>query len=443
VLISANNWQQPYPVYPLGISYLASYIRQVLPEIEITLLDANQDEFSAETLLQLSPSLIGISLRNIDNVDSTNEKSFIEEYQLLINRIKAATSAPIILGGAGFSIYPHRLLQQFEVDYGVAGEGELALSAFIEAMISERPLHNIDGVICRNCQQSENKKRSYLSEPKLNFEQNLLPFYWQSSGMLNIQSKRGCPYQCVYCTYPNIDGRIVRNLPITQITDTLKSAYENHGVDYVFFTDSVFNIASKYNAKLADALINLDLPIKWGAYFSPHKLSLSQLQHYQASGLKHVEFGTESFSNSTLRAYNKPFDVEEVLQVSHYCEQLSIYYAHFLIVGGIGENEASLQETLDNTQHIQNGVLFPYFGMRIYPNTILQHKAIEQKVIGGNEPLLKPRYYINHNLDFAEFKRKAKSSKQAWVMPDDEKNELIEERLRAKGYKGPLWEYYL
>ena len=444
VLISANQWKKPYPVYPLGVSYLASYLREKLPWLKVTLLDVNQPQFEINTINDIQPDLIGLSLRNIDDVDSINQQCFVDGYTKLIRQIKASSTTPIILGGAGFSIYPKQLLEKFEIDFGIAGEGELALTRFLQAMSAGETIDGIPGVIYRHKpQEAEPAKIQYISQPKLSFEQNLLPFYWNASGMLNIQTKRGCPYSCIYCTYPLIDGKKVRTLQPDQIVDTLQQAYTEHNIDYVFFTDSVFNIDPNYNSELAEALIKAALPIKWGAYFSPFNLTREQLQHYQAAGLSHIEFGTESLANSTLEAYGKPFNVEHVYAVSESCYRLKINYAHFLIIGGVGETQGSLNETVRNSTRLKNTVFFSFFGMRIYPGTKLQKIAIKENKIAANDSLIRPKYYLNESLDYAAFRQSVKNSGQAWVMPDDTTNHDIETELRKRGRRGPLWEYLI
>ncbi len=37
ILVSANRHTEPYPVYPLGISYLSSYLAREMPDLEISI----------------------------------------------------------------------------------------------------------------------------------------------------------------------------------------------------------------------------------------------------------------------------------------------------------------------------------------------------------------------------------------------------------------------
>jgi hypothetical protein len=39
ILVSANRYAEPYPVYPLGISYLSSFLSREIPELEIHIFD--------------------------------------------------------------------------------------------------------------------------------------------------------------------------------------------------------------------------------------------------------------------------------------------------------------------------------------------------------------------------------------------------------------------
>ncbi|MFQ7386716.1 MAG: radical SAM protein [Alistipes sp.] len=73
--------------------------------------------------------------------------------------------------------------------------------------------------------------------------------------MLNIQTKRGCPYDCIYCLYPSIDGRCVRTMDPEAIAENILRAKRDYGISYLFFTDSVFNIGPEYNVRLAETLI--------------------------------------------------------------------------------------------------------------------------------------------------------------------------------------------
>ncbi len=444
LLISANRHKIPYPVYPIGLSYLRGYLERHIANFKIEIFDCNNasNQQLADEIERLKPKYIGVSLRNIDGANSLDRSSFVEGYREILATIRAHSRAVVIIGGAGFSIYPQKLFELLQPDYGIVGEGEQSLCWLIEALEQGAATHQIEGVVGQyDGRVCVTPHRSYLRSLDVQFEHSLVDYYWQQSGMLNIQTKRGCPFHCIYCSYPIIDGSRVRTLDPDVIVENIRALKQQTEIDYLFFTDSVFNISPDYNALLAEKLIRSGVKIRWGAYFAPHNLTNEMLRLYKESGLTHVEFGTESFSDQQLAAYGKTFTFDDVLRSSQLCLDNNIYYAHFLILGGYGETKRSLAETFENSRKIQYSVNFPYFGMRIYPGTRLQQLAIEERVISEEDSLIEPTYYIAPGFDVEQAKIDALATGKAWVFPDDPASEMIEVLRGKKHKKGVLWEY--
>jgi radical SAM superfamily enzyme YgiQ (UPF0313 family) len=443
ILVSANRHSVPYPVYPLGISYLNTYLAEQMPMLEIRLFDFMTGSFEeyASLLSGIQPDYVGISLRNIDDVNIYTQESFLSHYEQIIAYTRKYSRSKIILGGAGFSIYPDLLFRTLEPDFGIYGEGEISLHQLIGALETGKEFASIEGLLYRqNGKVVANPRNSRFHSPVLTFDDTLVEYYWQNSGMLNIQTKRGCPYHCIYCTYPLIEGHTVRTLDPDQIVKTLSDLYFNKGIDYVFFTDSVFNISNAFNHDLADRLIAASLKIQWGGYFNFTHIDRELLVKLKKAGLKHIEFGTESLSDTMLKNYEKPFALADIFNISEICNQLDIDYANFLILGGYGETEQTLDETFENSKRIPNTAFFPFIGMRIYPGTRLHEIALREGVVQKEDLLLEPVYYVSKNIDLAMLKPKAKQTKKPWIFPDEDLSEIMC-KMRKRNKKGPLWEY--
>lgn len=339
LLVSANRHREPYPVYPLGLSYLKSYLRRRMPHYEVLLFDCNLGSVAQleELIRRERPDVVGVSLRNVDGANSLREGNFLAGYLEITQAVRRAGTAPLLIGGAGFSIFPEHFMEATGADYGLAGEGEESLAQLLEALDEGREPHGIDGLFLRggaaDREPYPRPRSRYLLELDVEFEEEWVAYYWKYSGMLNIQTKRGCPYDCVYCSYPVIDGRTMRTLDAAKIVDDIIRLKRSMGVDYLFFTDSVFNICPGFNARLAEELIRREAGIRWGAYFTPLGLGREELELYRRSGLTHIEFGTESFDDATLEAYGKRFTFDDVLRASEAALAANVYYAHFLILG--------------------------------------------------------------------------------------------------------------
>ncbi len=444
LLISANRFSDPYPVYPLALSYLHAAIEHQLPHFDVKICDMHRMNVAGlEGVLEdFDPQYVGISLRNIDDVNSFIRNNFIAGYQEIIELVRAKTTAIVIIGGAGFSIYPELLFRTLSPDFGICSEGENSLCELLDCLEKKQSPSAIEGLVWNdNHTIVVNPRETFIHSLDVSFSDDLLDFYWRESGMLNIQTKRGCPYNCIYCTYPLIEGRCVRTLDVDRIVDTLSDLYHRKQVDYVFFTDSVFNIATEFNARLCEAIIRSGIKIRWGAYFTPHNLSHEMLGLYQRAGLTHVEFGSESFSDIQLENYGKHFRFADIHKASEACMQAGVYYAHFLILGGYGETDQTIAETFLNSQWLRSTVFFPYVGMRIYPGTRLQEIAIAEGKISNGDTLLEPTYYISENFDPSTLKQQAAATGKAWIFPDEPESEIMHILRTRKCKKGPIWEY--
>ena len=124
LLISANMMKKPYPVYPLGLDYVAGALNS---RYETKILDMNDFpclESLGEQVRKYGPDYIGLSIRNIDNTDTINSRGFLSDYQELVGMLRKNSKATLILGGSGYTIFPVEFIHALDADYGIAGEGE-------------------------------------------------------------------------------------------------------------------------------------------------------------------------------------------------------------------------------------------------------------------------------------------------------------------------------
>ena len=148
LLISANTTNAPHSVYPLGLDYVAGAL---MPRHEVRLLDMNRTEgpeLLDAAIRDYAPGLIGISIRNIDNVDALAAKSFLPGYERIIRLVRDRTAAPIVLGGSGFSIFPGELMSLFGADFGVVGEGE-SISLLVDALEQGADTSGLPGIVIK------------------------------------------------------------------------------------------------------------------------------------------------------------------------------------------------------------------------------------------------------------------------------------------------------
>jgi radical SAM superfamily enzyme YgiQ (UPF0313 family) len=445
LLVSANTLREPYPVYPLGLDYVAGAITE---NHHVQIVDMNclggRDSLAA-VIKAFSPEAIGLSLRNIDNTDTTDPRGFIGQYRTIVDVIRKHSDALLILGGSGFTIFPIETMQALDADYGVIGEGE-RLALLLNAIENRKDTGTIPGVVTPETHKSLPQPWEGKINRRINPNAADLQFYLQNGGMLNLQTKRGCHYKCVYCTYPHIEGHHLRRMdPEETAVAALK--LQASGAKYFFITDSVFNADYSHSLAVARAFRKNGLSIPWGAFFAPLKQPEDYFRIMADAGLTHVEFGTDSLSNPVLSSYRKPFRDQQIFEIHQAAIDAGLYVAHYFLLGGPGENPQTLKETLAWAGSLKKSALFFFCGMRIYPGTALYEIAVNEGQLEDGVSILEPVFYRSPFIDSAEIVkqvRQAAGERINWIIgAGGEDTAKIISRLYQRGHCGPMWEYLI
>lgn len=449
LLVNLNRYDQPYPVYPLGIAYMAGALRN--HGYDTKSWDSRLPEGSLEECIErYRPDYIGLSLRNIDNVQCHNPQSFIHELLACCQKIRAVSRAVLILGGSGFSVFPKELFELTRVDFGIEGEGEETLPQLLKALSAGLPLAGISGLHHRAADgtpRHEPRNPSaavFTSEPF--HDPELLRRYVADGALPGVQTQRGCPLKCCYCTYPLIEGKRSRYRTGAQVAEEMRRMADL-GAKYLFVVDSVFNTRPDHVRDVCDALIRANLGVEWECFLRPSRLLTREvLEMMKAAGMRHVEFGSDSFSDPVLKRYGKSFCYEEIENVSRLASELKLNYSHFLIVGGPGETPETVEQTIARARSLPGAFYFATIGMRIYPHTPLWRELDPER--NGERPsdyLVEPRFYLAPGFNVEGLHARLNEERvrsHNWIVGDPPPGYLVAmERLRKRGVRGPMWEY--
>jgi radical SAM superfamily enzyme YgiQ (UPF0313 family) len=448
LLISVNQYDFPYPVFPLGLAQLQAALHRAGHKTR--LVDWNLEQPPIPELIRdVAPDVVGISLRNVDDALILKREVFFEQLKRLCAELHAASPAPIVLGGSGFSIFPENLLEFSGADYGIQGEGERPFLHLIEALRQGEDPTGIPSLVHRNQNGIVvNPPRNPMPAaeiPTPQPHQELAQFYLQRSSMLNVQTQRGCALHCCYCTYPLIEGRTTRRRSPETVADELQQL-QQLGARYVFIVDSVFNSSKDHAANICEAILQRGLSLKWCCFLRPKNLTSDLMQLMARAGLTHAEFGSDSFCDSVLESYGKHLTFDDILHSSQLARLHNVDYAHFIICGGPGETRESLHTSFANSRHFHEAPIMARVGMRVYPGTPLHARVKTESHLQPAPDLLQPFYYLAPNLSQTEIfamLHKASADLPNWIFQDPPPAYFkMAERLRARGIVGPLWSYF-
>lgn len=442
LLVSANRERSPYPVFPIGLACLAGPLAAADHTLELIDLcfSAEPSRELAEALARFSPEAVLISIRNVDNVTWPGSRSYLGEIRKIVALCSGHT--PVILGGSGFSLMPAALLEFLGGDVGVAGEGEEVIIPLLAALEKGESTAGLPGVLTRGeTSWMPPSPVQQIGRP----DRTLFPLdrYCREGGMANLQTKRGCPFGCIYCTYPLLEGTRIRLRPVSEIVAEIHDLTVSHGVKYLYFVDDIFNFPPEYAMELCQAMTAAELKVHWSAFINPQFVTAELMTAMVAAGCDAVEYGSDSGSPAMLRSLGKSFTVDHIRHASALCRDSGVDFAHYILFGGPGESAATIDETFALMDEVNPTVVIAMTGIRIFPGTPLHEQAVTDGIITAETPLMEPAFYISPPLrdTLAGLVTERAVARRNWVVPGLEINmsDTMLEALRAFPVQGPLW----
>ena len=133
-----------------------------------------------------------------------------------------------------------------------------------------------------------------------------------------VETSRGCPFACTFCTIINVQGRTMRERSPECIAELVRKNYLEHGIDYYFFTDDNF-ARKRWWRETFEALIRLREEGMKVAFMMQVDLARKPKDFVRLAaeaGCSQVFIGMESVNPHNLKAEGKPQNkVEEYVGI--------------------------------------------------------------------------------------------------------------------------------
>jgi len=422
LLISANTEKINMPTLPLGLACVAAATQKAGHEVAIVDLMTEKD---AQSVLKgairgFRPDLIGISVRNIDEQNMEHPRFLLDPVKEIVGVCRIFSEAKIVLGGAGYSVFPEDTLSFLGADMGIQGEGEVVFPDLIERIERGASLLGLPGLYLPGqghpCKRMFEKNLDRLPLP----HPDLWPTPSQKEKLwMPVQTRRGCPLSCSYCSTGMIEGQMLRRHSPETMVEWI-ARWRKAGVHQFYFVDNTFNLPPSYAKEICRKLIDQDLNIRWWSILYPKHVDRKLAAYMVRAGCEQVSIGFESGSERILKNMNKRFTLEEVRQISEMLSEQGIKRMGFLLLGSPGETRESVEESLVFADSLKLDTLKITAGVRIYPHTVLAKQAIEEGMIASHDKLLFPRFYLARDLEnwMPDTLKNWAITRPHWMIPD-------------------------
>ena len=222
---------------------------------------------------------------------------------------------------------------------------------------------------------------------------------WNSFNLVPVESGRGCPYGCEFCTVTGFFGDSIRFRTNESVVNELlmlkRRARKERGQVAIFFIDDNFAINIKRTKSLLRDIIAAKAELPWVAQISANLLRDEELVDLiAASGGKWIFIGMESLDAANLSDVNKSFNKPgEYAAVLNRLAKRDIYAITSFIFGLDNDTAGVAERTLRQIELWPPGL--PVFSaLTPLPGTPLYARL---KIDGR---LTRPKHW----LDFAPFK---------------------------------------
>lgn len=394
---------------PVGACMVAEAAERVGHKVRVLDLMFDQNPLNTlESELNTSnPDFIGLSVRNIDNNDMQNPVPFFKDLKPLVDTIRRTTSAPVVLGGAAVSVMPEELLRYTGADWAVLGDGEVVFSKLLSALSQgEIPgkLPGIawleDNIFKKNTGYVDRFSNGCLSP---NFHRWIdVHAYLSRLSTVPIQTKLGCHFKCIYCTYRKIEGHDYRLRDPEGIIDAIQNLAAA-GLHDIEFVDNVFNSPYDHALTICEGLARSQSGARLQSLeLNPLFIDDTLLTAMERAGFVGIGITVESASDIVLDKLKKGFTAKDVYHAAQVIKRHNLPCLWIFMLGGPGETEATVRETLHFAEQCirPKDVAFFNIGIRIYPGTELEHRAREEGVLAiPPSEMLEPVFYVSPALD--------------------------------------------
>ena len=344
---------------PLGLLYLASFIRHNESEYEIKIYDArcrdSSEEETRAVILAYEPHVLGLTGMHPEAPALHALARFTRE------RIPGCQ---IVLGGPYASSDTERAARDVNVDAVAVGEGEETFRELLDYFRGVRPREKIDGIAYREgVRVVQTRPRAgiqnlddipfpawdlinlddYFFGKKLPLE-NPFQVYRRAVPLL---SSRGCPYRCIYCH--NIFGNKFRARSPENILAELTLLKDTYGIQEIEFLDDSFNIDYGRVMGICDHLIRcgMNLKICFSNGIRLDRVDGPLLDRMKAAGTYRINYGIESVNERIQKVVRKGLAVSRISEAIRLTVKRGILCGGFFMIGFPTETEEEVQETLD------------------------------------------------------------------------------------------------
>lgn len=360
--------------YPMWLAYAAAVLDNEGHQVDF--IDAPADGYDLDYVIDrvrdFSPGLI---------VVDTSTPSIYNDTMICEKLKSSQPEAFTILVGTHVSALPEDSLKLSKsVDAIAIGEYDYTIRDIAGALADKKGIDSVKGI----CYRDNNQPVRTLARPQIE-DLDELPFvsriyrrflkagnYFNPNAlypMVTITASRGCPYQCIFCVYPQtMMGHKMRIRSVGNVVDELGYIVKSFPeVKAIFFEDDTFTAVKERCISISEEIIKRGITVSWTAN-ARADLDYDTMKIMKESGCRCLCVGFESGSQELLNNIKKRVNIEKMRQFMESARRAGILIHGCFMVGHPGETKETMNQTLELAKTL-NPDTVQFYPIMVYPGT--------------------------------------------------------------------------
>jgi radical SAM superfamily enzyme YgiQ (UPF0313 family) len=342
---------------PLGLAYLAAVLER----------DGIDCDIHDNYLLGWSNEKVAVLAGAYDVIGITGLTATSLEAIDIANRLKHKF---LICGGPHATLFPEQMIEHF--DCVVRGEGEQVITSIVKNRIKGI----VEGIKTEVLDELPMPARHKLPMGKYPTTNEFLT----ARKVYSINTSRGCPYLCSFCSVRTIWGRSYRAFSPGRVADEIRQLILDYNADGIYFREDNFTFDNARVHNICRLIAGFG--ITWVCESRVEHLDEELIKIMYDAGCRGMWFGTESGSNKVLKALHKGTDKEKAIETFRLCKKYGIKTGASFMLGLPMETRKDMYDTLRFANSLDSyHTWFNYFlgipGSDLY-NQIIQDKTYER-----------------------------------------------------------------
>lgn len=341
---------------PIGLAYVAGSLEAAGYDVKI--VDAVAED-PTQTTRSFKGFLMGLRIEEMTAKIHKDTKLigistiFTHEWPIVVQLMQMIREkfpdVPIMVGGEHVSSMPEFCLQSSEANYVVMGEGEETCVELANAIFENKPHEHIAGIayllgdtVITNPRRQRNTAVDDIPMPAwhlfdlASYRKHGLIGGIDTDGItIPMLATRGCPYQCTYCSAPNMwTTKWVARTP-SNVVDEMEYYIREFGASNFPLQDLTAIIKKEWIVDFCQLIIDRKLNITWQLPTGTRAEAIDDevAELLKKSGMVSMAYAPESGSDETRELIKKRIHKDKLLQSMEAAVKHNLHVSCFFVLG--------------------------------------------------------------------------------------------------------------